>query len=102
LVDDYGYIASGGNSGYQAINLAYMLGAERIILLGFDMQKTGGKAHWHGDHIAGLGNAENVSGWVKNFDALAKDLELLGVEVINCSRETALKCFKRALITEVI
>jgi len=47
------------NSGAQAINLAYLLGANskgsRIILLGYDMGATG-NTHWFGDHPKGLRN----------------------------------------------
>lgn len=70
--------------------------------MGYDMQHTGGKAHWHGDHPKGLGNAQRMNRYVMHFPYIAKDLEAEGVEVINCSRETALDCFKRASIREVI
>lgn len=72
------------------------MGAERIILIGFDMQQTAGRSHWHGNHPSGLGNAEGVAGWRKNFPALAADLAARGVETINCTIETALDCFPRA------
>lgn len=91
-----GEVNSGLNSGFQAINLAYHFGARRIVLLGYDMQHTGGKTHWHGDHPRGLTNAEGISSWVKYFRPLAEDLARLGVEVVNCSTDTALTCFTRA------
>lgn len=91
----------GGNSGYQAIGLAYQLGADRIALIGFDMRRTGGRSHWHGDHPAGLGNACGIERWAPRFAALARDLARVGVEVINCSIETALDCFPRADIRDV-
>ncbi|MDG3040445.1 hypothetical protein [Roseicyclus marinus] len=97
-----GVIHHGANSGYQAIGLAYQLGADRIILVGLDMQHTGGRSHWHGDHPKGLGNAWGIEGWRKNFDALAADLEAEGVEVINCSIDTALTCFPQADLRDVI
>lgn len=90
------------NSGYQAINLAYHFGVSRILLIGYDMQRTGGKAHWHGDHVSGLTNAEGLSKWATRFPALAQDLEREGVEVINCSQETALTCFPRARLEDVV
>jgi hypothetical protein len=43
-------IIGGGNSGYQAIGLSLHLGATRVILLGYDMTWTAGKAHWFGMH----------------------------------------------------
>src|SRR5690606_31683531 len=35
-------INGGGNSGYQATHLAATFGSREIVLLGFDMQRTGG------------------------------------------------------------
>lgn len=86
------------NSGYQAINLAYQFGAAKIILIGYDMQHTGGKTHWHGDHPKGLTNAQGIEGWRKCFTPLAEDLAAIGVDVVNCSNETALTCFRRSTL----
>lgn len=92
----------GGNSGYQALNLAFLWGAARIVLVGYDMQKTGGKSHWHGDHPKRLAHGLPVSNWVHRFSALADDLKAEGVDVINCSRATALKCFAMQPLEEVL
>jgi hypothetical protein len=92
------HIHTGRNSGYQAMSLAYIFGVKKMLLLGFDFQRTNGKSHWHGDHPRGLGNGGRYSGWVIAMDKLAKDLAAKGVEVVNCSRHTALKCFKRSTI----
>jgi hypothetical protein len=89
-----------GNSGAQAINLAYLLGATRIILLGYDMGATG-NSHWFGSHPKELRNG-SYSQYVANFTRLAADLEREGVEVINCTRQTALTQFKRAEIGAVL
>ena len=40
-----------GNTGSLAINLALILGATNIYLLGFDMQLTDGKSNWHPNNI---------------------------------------------------
>jgi hypothetical protein len=93
-------IHTGKNSGYQAISLAYLFGAKRILLLGFDFQRTGGKSHWHGDHPRGLGNGGRFPIWATAMATLARDLEGAGVEVVNCSRQTALRCFRRSTIQE--
>lgn len=88
-------IHTGSNSGYQAINYAYLQGARTIVLLGYDMQLTDGKTHHHGDHPAGLNNpnARTLANWVPKFRKLAQDLRDRGVRVINCTRATALRCF---------
>lgn len=88
------------NSGLGAIRLAMLFGAKRIVLLGYDCQHTGGKKHWHGDHPAGLGNAGSVQHWPMRFAAFARRLS--GVEIVNSSRETALKCFPRMDLDEAL
>lgn len=91
-------IHQGLNSGYQALNLAYHFGAERVLLVGFDMQRTGGKSHWFGDHKGELKVPSPLEEFAKRFTPLAKDLETEGMRVINCSLETALTCFARGSI----
>jgi len=94
-----GEVHSGGNSGYQAINLAYLLGATRIILIGFDMRWTGGKAHWFGNHPEGLTNQE-PDRYIKAFRTIKPDK--YGLEIINCSRATALDAFPRRNLEDVL
>jgi len=101
-----GVIHFGSNSGYQAINLAYLLATEqgyhpRILLLGYDMQSTGGKAHWFGDHPKGLSQG-NYQSFVPRFDSIARDLQAEGVEVINCTRQTALTQFRLGVIEDYV
>lgn len=88
------------NSGAQAINLAYLFGATRIVLLGYDMGKTGGRNHWFGNHPKGL-NDGSYENYVEHFTRLASDLSGEGVEVINCSRETNLHQFKRSTVDQL-
>lgn len=82
------------NSGQRAIQLAAHLGAERVILLGYDCTLANG-AHWHGRHPATMHNPvpHEVGRWHSDFSSLAGALP--DVEIINASRETALTCFKR-------
>ncbi len=98
----------GGNSSYQAINIAAMWGAARILLTGVDCMRPG--EHWHGPHSRNnapgtnpLSNAreETVKKWIKAFDMIAPLLAARGVEVINCTRETALECFPCARMEDV-
>lgn len=93
-------IRTGGNSGYQALNLAVLLGASRIILLGYDMRGS----HWHGDHPKRLANPKesDFAAWRARFATTLPDLARAGVEVLNCSRDTALECFARARLEDVI
>lgn len=102
FADEPDTINGGGNSGHQAVHLAATFGATKIVLLGFDMQQTGGKEHWHGKHEGRLPNGKGFPGWIKTMGYLAKDLERMGVDVINCSRVTALRCFRRAPLEEAL
>jgi hypothetical protein len=95
-------IHTGKNSGYQAIGLAALFGCTRILLLGFDFQRNGGKTHWHGDHPRGLGNGGMYPTWVAAMNKLSVDLEAAGVTVINCSPKTALQCFSRQPIGDCV
>lgn len=84
-------IHHGSNSGYQAINLAYMFGARRVLLLGYDMQKHAGKSHFFGDHPPGLVQDSPYRQFIKAFDTI--DPADYGMEIINCTPGSALKRF---------
>lgn len=92
----------GWNSGFQCLNLVYLMGAKRILLLGFDMQKTGGKKHWFGNHPLPLNKESRYDLWREHMDKAARKFEKAGVEVINCTRETGLKEYKRGIITNCL
>ena len=89
------------NSGAAAVSLAAHMGAQRIVMLGFDCQHTGGKTHWHGSHPKGLGDAGSVDKWGKAFADLARDMRGR-CEVLNASRATALDCFERVNLEDVL
>jgi hypothetical protein len=90
------------NSGASAISLAVVAGAERIILLGYDCQKTGGQSHWHGDHPSALSNALSIKHWPRAFRNVSRYAKERGTPVINCTRETALDCFPRQALESVL
>ena len=92
----------GGNSAFQAMNIAALWGADRIILTGVDCMNPG--EHHHGHHPAPLANAREttVQTWIKAFNWAAPLLAARGVEVVNCSRTTALKCFPRVRLEDVL
>lgn len=95
-------INGGGNSGFQAIHLAATFGATKIVLLGFDMQRTGGKEHWHGKHEGKLPNGAGFGPWMRALEVLARDLRRAEIEVVNCTRVTAMRSFRRAPLEETL
>jgi hypothetical protein len=68
------------------------------VLLGFDMQLTGRKTHWHGDH-PNLGNpvADRMQTWRSRFGDMAKQTK---VEIVNATRKSALTCFPKVDLIE--
>lgn len=93
-------LTTGGNSGWMGLNLAYLYGARRIYLLGFDMQRgPGGLSHADGDHVKTCNVGLNFSEWIARIERYAApELKKRGATVINCSRSTALRCWPRSTI----
>lgn len=94
-------LRNGRNSGYQAINLAVHLGVSKVILLGYDMQRgPKGEEHFFGDHPNK--SKSPFDKFVKRFESLVGPLSKVGVEVVNCTRETALTMFPREALERVL
>lgn len=85
----------GNCSGFQAINLAMLFGATRIILVGFDMRVVDGRRHFFGDHPEPLGNQAKYEHFLPAFDAAARTLPP-HITIINCTPGSALRSFPMA------
>jgi hypothetical protein len=95
------YIYTGGHAGYQGINLAVLLGAVRLILLGYDMQSTpDGTAHFFGNHPDG--SHVRYHQWHEMYDGLPDMLARVGVSIVNASRETAITGVPRLSLDEAL
>lgn len=100
-----GQIGAGGNSGFQAVNLAVQFGAKKILLIGFDMDHRARHPHWYGrNNGPGRTNPDhfNYDRWRKAFTQSSASLRDAGVEVINASPVSALKCFDRLSVIETL
>lgn len=90
------HLVSGGNSGYMAVHLAVHLGVRRILLVGFDMREgRDRRRHWFGNHPGRLNGRGNYAGWRHAFEKFAKVLHEMNIEVLNCTVDTGLTCFRR-------
>ncbi|OBQ68930.1 hypothetical protein EFV37_29265 [Mesorhizobium loti] len=99
-----GTVGAGGNSGFQALNLAVQFGAKRILLVGFDMTDRNG-IHWYGRntwHGANNPNESNFRRWIEAFDKAAPVLSAMGVQVINTFQGSAMRCFPRRSIEDML
>jgi hypothetical protein len=90
----------GSNSGFQGINLAIVMGATRIILVGFDMHSQRGR-HFFGDHPAPLSNDVNFERFAENFAVAAKALPER-IRITNCTPGSRLTCFPYVPLEEMI
>lgn len=98
---DPSYLATGANSGYQAINLAVHLGAARVVLLGYDMQPSAqDRDHFFGNHHHGRRLPFTL--FKLRFQTIVEPLKALGIGVLNASRETALDVFPRCALEEAL
>jgi hypothetical protein len=92
-------LTTGGNSGWMGLNLAFLYGARRIYLLGFDMQDSPkGEKHFDGPHPKPLVQAMPFHEWIKRIELALPDLKRHGVEVVNCTRRSALTCFPMSTV----
>lgn len=102
--DEIGSVGGGGNSAFQALNLALQFGAKRVLLLGVDCHARAG-VHWYGRNVArGMHNPSetNFRRWRVAFDGAAQTLKDRGVEVINTSPLSDLKGFRRMSVAEAL
>lgn len=98
-------ICEGSNSSFQAMNLAVMWGASKIVFIGLDLQRgPAGQSHYFGDHGGNLANPQalGLQNMRAAFTRVAPILANAGIEVINASRRTALDCFPKLPITQAL
>jgi hypothetical protein len=125
-IGDFDKFHDNGNSGANACSVSICLGYERIILLGVDcnyvefvdgckrdgpggliMEKTPNKNpnYWFDDYQQ-KGDKYNIPAGLSfhkpTWNMFAYNAAHAGVEVINCSPITTLRCFKRMPVEEAL
>ena len=107
-----GKVSWNGNSGAAAINFAVHLGCKKIMLLGFDMKLTEkNQQHWHNLYgrqsrlddpkdkkIRNLPFDKHLRG----FPFILEDAKKLGVEIINVNPDSAIECFRKVNLSDVL
>jgi len=88
---DPAHIRTGSNSGYTAVHIAMQAGARRILLCGMNM----GGDNWHPPHEKPLRvtRQQTYANWIRRFATLVQPAAERGIEIINCTTGSALKCF---------
>jgi hypothetical protein len=98
LLDKPLTIGAGGNSGFQALNLAVQFGATSILLVGFDMNDRAKQGHYYGRNQWPKANnpaKTNFDRWKEAFSIAAKQLTALSIETVVISNDSDLACFER-------
>jgi len=103
-LSEHGRIGAGGNSGFQALNLAVQFGCTKIMLVGYDMRVDLGE-HWHKRHPMPLSNPhpnDNIPRWIAALDGAAPKLRAAGIKVVNCSPVSMLKAYPKTTVEEAL
>lgn len=95
------FIECGRNSGFGALNLAFLMGAKEIYLFGYDYQpdsyycperythkKPESQAHW--------------PTWAKLYDPIAYQFKAAGVAVFNASPTSTITAFPKITLAEAM
>ena len=93
-----GHVHGGKLSGYQLIQIVGWQDPKAIVMLGYDNQHTGGKAHCHDDYPPHMRNAHKIESTVDTWQALYSQCPY---PLFNCSRETAITAVPRVTLEAV-
>jgi hypothetical protein len=75
---------TGSNSGFAALNIAYLLGYGEIAMLGFDFKWSKAKSHFHNGYPWQSRNTHSQLGrWAREFDHTVAQFKAKNVNVIN-------------------
>lgn len=86
----------GANSGYQALNIAFLMGGRKFILVGYNMQRVKQKSHFFGDH-QGMNNNSPYNMFIQNYNSIQTPIKNL---IVNCTENSALNCFRKGNLEE--
>ncbi len=95
------HLIGGNHSGYQVINLAFLMGIRTVILLGYDAHSPG--QHFFGRHpTPDMDIKSNYPAWMLNWRVLAERLDDYGLTIINCTPGSAIPFFPKRDLEEMI
>ncbi len=95
-----GHLKSGNNSLYAAMNLAYHLGVNTIVLLGLDMCFSATReTHWHSGYIT-VNMVRQFPKMKPFFVTIAGPLEDRRISVLNANMDSEITCFEKIPLGE--
>lgn len=94
-----GHVCTNSNSGAMGVQVAAQLGAERIVLVGFDMREDGRRRHFFGEYEMPLRTQPAMGKWADRFKAVA---EAMPGRIFNASSSSAIDCVPKIELASVI
>jgi hypothetical protein len=95
-----GAVCTGSNSGYQAINIATLAGAKRVVLLGYDAQSVNGRDHYFGAH-PDKSKPPYDAIRIRFREAVAA-AKAIGVEILNATPDSKIEAFRKVTLAECL
>lgn len=101
------YVSWNLNSGACAINLAYHLGAKRVFLIGFDMNRDKHNQHYHNEYRSEEAELERkkknmpFARHLKSFPAIKRDAKNFKLDIININPDSQIKEFPTCNIDDL-
>jgi hypothetical protein len=96
---DPNLIHFGSNSGYQQLNIAFLMGCNKFILLGYNMRHINGKSHFFGDHQGGMNNSSPYKSFLQKYETIQEPIKKL---IVNCTADSALRAFRKEDLKEAL
>jgi hypothetical protein len=86
------------------LNLVAQWGASRVLLIGFDVHDRNG-VHWYGRNNGfrmSNPDRDNFRRWLPAFETAGVQLAARGIEVVNASPTSDIRCFPKASVEETL
>jgi hypothetical protein len=109
-IDNPYMISWNGNTGAAGINLAVLMGAKKIYLLGFDMKLDESKyQHWHSEYKSFENRGKFTQpkklpfrNHLPGFNYIHKNAKKHGIEIINVSPDSAITEFPKVSLKDLL
>lgn len=98
-------IQQGRSSGHTAVSLAIAMGASHVVLLGYDMRIVAGQEHHHQGEPGYTGPRDLTlyeKEFAPGFEGWRAAAEASGVDVVNCTPDSAITEFRFSTLDEVL
>lgn len=99
-------VLNGDNSGLCALNLALQIRPSRVVLIGFDMNRSPqGRAYWWPSYPWAKADGGTSAGryreWAAEFAPIADAFKAADIDVVNTSMTSAIPNFRKARLESV-